>query len=172
MVRHPLECAVNAIIVTTENGCPRHQAHILKLGKLGNHGLRPKGSGRAVHLLLIAQQASAEDEILFANDHACACSRADKRSRKTGGAAADHQQVTERIGMLVMVWIRRTRTPSKTSGTTDQRLIQPLPKRRRPHKGFVIEAGADHWRKQRIHAPQIKMDGRPRVLCLCLEPIV
>src|SRR5579863_814204 len=44
MVRHPLECAVNAIIVTTENGCPRHQAHILKLGKLGNHGLRPKGS--------------------------------------------------------------------------------------------------------------------------------
>ena len=43
MVRHPLECAVNAIIVTTENRRPRHQPHILQTPQARRSRTAPKG---------------------------------------------------------------------------------------------------------------------------------
>src|SRR5262245_27081583 len=70
-----------------------------------------------------------------------------------------------------MVRIGRFSGPAETSGASDGRLIDSLPKLGRPHERFVVKSGAHKWRHWRGKGQRIQSQGRPAVLTGSLKPV-
>ena len=141
MVGDPLDRAVNAVVVEAEHGGARHDPHLRQAFELGQRRGEPFEGRLAADLALFRQKPATEPEILVAKDDAGAAAPGRQCGGKAGRPAADHQQVAEGEGLLVMVRVFRASRTAEAGGAADQRLVELLPEGGRPHEGLVVEAG-------------------------------
>ena len=122
-------------------------------------------------LVPLREQASAEREILVRKNDASAAAPGGQRSHQPGWPGADHQHVAVRVCLLVVVGILSAGGPSEPRGAADQRLIQLLPERRRPHECLVVEAGRQHAARDGVERQQVEVQIGPAVLAPSVEAV-
>ena len=61
---------------------------------------------------------------------------------------------------------------AEPGGAADQRLVELLPQRRRPHEGLVVEAGLDERREPGIDGREVEGERGPAVLAPRLEAVI
>ncbi len=74
--------------------------------------------------------------------------------------------------LLVSVRIVPAGCTPEPGRTPDQRLVDLLPERGRPHEGLVVEAGRQHGREERVDRHQIEAQRRPAILACSHQAIV
>src|SRR4051794_41529736 len=74
--------------------------------------------------------------------------------------------------LLVRVRIGLRTCAAKTGSMPDRWFVQLLPERRRPHEGFVVEAGNEKRREERVDRPDIERERRPAILAARFETLV
>src|ERR1700722_7926765 len=131
MVGKALDSAVCSAVINAEDGSA------CEYGEIG------QGFERAgVDGFTLGKRLAAEERILIAEDHARPGPAGFKRRRDTGLAAADDEDVTKYVGFFINVRIRYTGIAPETRGAADHRLVDLLPERGWPHKGFIVKTGS------------------------------
>ena len=123
-------------------------------------------------MTIFGKQPAAETKIFFAEDDACPGAAGRQCRGETGGPGADHQHVAMRGRMFVAVGIRQSACRAEPGGAADQRLVDLLPKGRRPHEGLVVEAADEQRREKLVGSENIEIERRPTILAFGLEPVV
>src|SRR5437660_311138 len=91
-------------------------------------------------------------------------------SGNTSGRPSPHVAMRVDLGVAVGVWLFRC-TP-EASGTADQRLVNLLPRGRRPHEGLVVEARAQKRREHLVDGTDVEAQRRPAVLAFRHQSII
>ncbi len=169
---HPLERPVGALIISAGHSRPRHQAHVVHAGEFGDHLGHPDMPWLAVDLFAFRQKASAHPAVLIGQDYIRPRPRRRQRRDKARRPRADHQKIAEGIGPLIAIRVVLARKRPKPRRAANERFIDLLPKRTRPHEGFVIEPRPKEWRRKVIDRQHIKPKARPAVLALHLKALV
>ena len=171
MVGHPLDDAERTVVVGAEHGRARHQAHLGQAGQLG-HRVGDPGAGVVVaDGVAIAAKPAAEGEVLLRHDHPCASSARDQGRHQPGGTAARDQEVAMGVGFFVSIRVRTLGGAAEAGGPADQRLVDLLPERCRPHEGLVVEPGRQNRAEQPIDGAHVEAERRPAVLAHGLQPV-
>ena len=172
MVVDALERGIGAAVIDADHRSAPHDAAIGKPLELGLGGGHPFDRRAAFDLAMLGEQAPAEPEILLAQDHPRARPGRGERRRQARSAAADDQNIAERVGLLVVIGVGDARAAAEPGGAADGRLVELLPERGRPHEGLVVEAGAEDRREQLVHREQIEFQRRKAVLARGVEPVI
>ena len=141
MIGSALECAVDAMIKGAVDGCARHQSRIVAGGEFGSDCGRPVRAGLFVDFMGFGVEAPSRNEVLVGQNHAKTRSCGCQCSGKAGRSGADHKEVAVQESVIVNIRVRLHGKPTQACGGADQRFVEPLPKRLRPHEGLVVEAG-------------------------------
>ena len=145
MIGSAFECAVDSMIEGAVDGCARHQPHIAAGDEIGSDCSRPVCAGLLVDFMGFGVEAPSRNEVLVGQNHAkpgsCGC----QCSGKAGRSGTDHKEVAVQESVIVNIRVRLHGKPAQACGGTDQRFVEPLPKRLRPHEGLVVEAGRKEW---------------------------
>ncbi len=169
---HPLERPIGALIVGACHSRPRHQAHILHARQLGQNLSHPDMPLLAVDLFAFRQKAPAHPAVLIGQDYIRPRPRRRQRRHKARWPRADHQKIAEGIGSLIAIRVVLARKRPKPRRAANERLIELLPKRTRPHEGLVIEPRPEERRRKIIDRQHIKPKARPAVLAFHLKAFV
>src|SRR6185437_8188525 len=94
-----------------------------------------------------------------------------KRGGKTGGSAADDENVAMGETLLVMIGIGALRRPPHPGGTADEMLVE-APRPFRSHERLVVEAGWEQRRDERRRRAEVEAERGKAVLALRHEPII
>ena len=165
----PFQRAERAAVIGPGNGGPGHQPDIGHRGQFIQHPRCPVRAGLARHLLHLGQKAAAHDVILFRKDHVRPRTSRRQRRHQARGAGADHQEVTEGIGLFIVVFVMLPRQRPKPRRPADRGFIKRFPELTRPHEGLVVKARAKERREKVIHRHQVDIDRRPGVLAPRIE---
>lgn len=157
--------ADEVVVVVAESGGAGENLHIVHRLQAGNRFLRPLIAVETVDLdaTVEAQRTAGFGLLVTENDLGTGMSRS-KGSRKTGNAGTHHQHVAMRVAAGIVIRIRFLRGDAETGGTADDRLVDMLPCRLRPHEGLVVEAGREEGRHQVVDAADIEGQRREAVL--------
>ena len=174
MLGHPLERAVGAAVVGAGHGGARHQPHVRQRRELGRRRRRPVGARPPADLQPLGVQPPAQ-----AGSPRRPGSPAPRPARRSAPPSAPPARRRSPAG-------RRRRRPSRSASgsgapdsapepgrAADQRLVDPLPERRRPHEGLVVEPRAEQRREQVVRPPSGRSrSARPAVLAEGDQPVV
>ena len=157
MVGNPFQRPIRAAVISSGHAGAQHDAHVGHRPQFRNRRLCPIHAGLPANLNGLAIQPPARDEIFLAKYNLRPPSRGRQSRRQPRRARTDHQHITKRPGLVIDPRIGMTRQSTQTGRPSDQRLIDPLPKRLRPHEGLVVKPGAQKWRQQIIQRQRIKL---------------
>ena len=76
------------------------------------------------------------------------------------------------VNVLVGIGIAAACRPPEPRGAPDQRLVESLPERLRPHEGLVVEAGGEEARQPPARRADVELEARPSVLADRDEPVM
>jgi len=163
--------AVFLAVIDPEHRCAPEQTHAERR-QLRHRLAHPLDRRLAVDLLALAKQAPAHHRVFISDDHPQPRPRGDQGRRQTGRSSADHQDITEGVGAIVVVRVRGPRKLAEARRPPDHRLVQPLPQLGRPHEGLVVEAGHEQRGRQLIHRHHVEGQAGPAVLAMRLKAFV
>ena len=167
-----LQRRVGAAVVDADHRRARHDAHVGQRRQLGRDVRRPVRAAAVADSPVLGEQPPAEAEVLLAQHDARAGPARRQRRHQARRPAADDQHVAVQEGLLVGVGVALAGGAPEPGGAADQRLVDLLPERRRPHEGLVVEAGRQQRRDQRVDRQQIEPQRRPAVLAGGDEAVV
>ena len=152
----------------------RQDAHFGQPLQLGAHARDPVERRLPVDArVLLRQQPAAEREVHLRQHHARAAACRRQGRREPGRAAAHHQHVAVREGLVVAVGIALGRRLAEARGAADELLPeQPALRRGRPHEGLVVEARGQDLRDPARHRAQVEGERGPAVLRLRDQAVV
>ncbi len=153
-----------------------------------------RGAGQHVHVFRRRQQAgfrrrpllgrgavdrasaqvgdAAEAGALVGDDDFGAVRRRRFCRRKAGCARSDDEDVAVDVNVLVGIGIAAACRPPEPRGAPDERLVESLPERLRPHEGLVVEAGGEEARQPSARRADVELEARPPVLADRDEPVM
>ena len=159
--------------VVAESGRARQDGDIVHGREFRDAGLRPGPAVLAVDggTRLVAHGA-AEIGLLVAQDDTDAGFGRGKRRRDASGAAAEHQHLAMRVARRVVIGVGKIRRNAEARRRADDRLVEALPGRLRPHEGLVVEAGREHRRGDVVDGADVEFERRPAVLRMRGKPLI
>ena len=83
---------------------------------------------------------------------------------EAGSAGTHHQHVAMGVARGVAVGIRLLRRDAEPGRGADDRLVEPLPRRLRPHEGLVVEPGRKQRRGEIVERADVEAERGPAVL--------
>ena len=169
--RNTLKRAIGALIVGPRHRRAGHTADIGHRIKCGQNLGHPILRGRAIHLLLLAQQPPAHRGIFICNDHIGTRLPRSQRRHQPRRPRANHQHIAKGKGLFIGVGVCLAAECTKPRRTPDHRLIELFPKTARPHEGLVIKARCQERRYKIIHRHHVIAQRRPSVLARHLQPL-
>ena len=95
-----------------------------------------------------------------------------ERRGKPSGSRADDQHIAMGGRVFVMVGIWQPACRAEPGRAADQRLVDFLPERRRPHEGLVVEAADKERREKLIDRENVELERRPAILADRVEPVI
>ena len=168
---NPLQRAVGAVVIGPGHRRPHHDPHVRQRLQFGHHRANPLRRRQPAHDPAIGQQPPA-DVVAFLRQNDIRPGPPGGQGRhQPGRPRADHQHIAERKSLLVIALVMLARQPPKPRRPPDQRLIQPLPERARPHEGLVVEPRAQERRQVIVYRHQVEPERPQPVLAPAVQPL-
>ena len=138
--------AAEPVVVCAKHRSSLHQTYFRHRTQFGLGPPRPIAAAQVVDFMALEVEAPAEQKILIAENDPGAAASGGERSSETGRAATDDEHIAECVCLLVRVRIRLVACATETGRAPNQRFVNFLPERRRPHESLVVETGDEDGR--------------------------
>ena len=180
MIRNPFDRAVFAIVKTAKHRGPHQHAHIRHGSQFGQHARRPCRAALPAALAAplsadadpFGQQLPARHRVFIGDHDAQACIRRVTRRDQPGGTCTNHQQIAERVIVLIGIGVFRARYRAQPGRAADQRLVQFFPCFGGPHERLVVEPCNKQRRGQLVHRHHVERQAGPAVLAGRDQPLI
>ena len=157
------------VVDTCAHAAQTHR-HVFHGFKLLHGRAHPSVGWHTVDHDPVHRRAPAPMGGLFHQQHPCPGATCSQRRLQPGNPAADDQQITEDIEMLVAIPVAFLGRFAQTGGLADERLKEVFPRVARGHERLVVKARGQEPADQPVQRTHIRLKARPVVLAFRLQP--
>ena len=171
MVGLAFERAVHAMVEDTVNHGSAHHPNVRHRTQFGRSGLGPDRTGGVVDLVRLAQKPPAGAKIFVGQNDPRARTARRERRRQSRRSSPDNQHIAMQKAVIIKVGVGLQAEPPQTRRRPDKRLVDLFPKGFRPHKGFVVETGAQERGDQVVQPHDVVFQRPAMVLRPGCQPV-